>query len=154
MGQSSPTARTRAESYYNKSVVAYKEGDTESAMSYLGRGVHYVSDLNPPHRKYMVKELEAAPGYLKTEETWSFDATYQNPELEVISLTKEIENQPTVVEITKTDITDEKEVEGAKLQILNKDGEIVEEWVSTKEPHKVYALEPGEYILQDRKSVV
>lgn len=106
-------------------------------------------DIDLPHGKYMVKELEAAPGYLKTEETWSFDATYQNPELEVISLAKEIENQPTVVEITKTDITDEKEVEGAKLQILNKDGEIVEEWVSTKEPHKVYALEPGEYILHE-----
>ena len=40
-------------------------------------------------------------------------------------------------------------MEGAKLQILNKDGEIVEEWVSTKEPHKVYALEPGEYILHE-----
>ena len=106
-------------------------------------------DIDLPHGKYMVKELEAAPGYLKTEETWSFDATYQNPELEVISLTKEIENQPTVVEITKTDITDEKEVEGAKLQILDKDGEIVEEWVSTKESHKVYALEPGEYILHE-----
>lgn len=75
-------------------------------------------DIDHPHGKYMVKELEAAPGYLKTEETWFFDATYQNPELEVISLAKEIENQPTVVEITKTDITDDKEVEGEKLQIL------------------------------------
>ena len=106
-------------------------------------------DVELPHGKYLVKELEAAPGYLKTEDTWSFDATYQNPELEVITLTKEIENQPTVVEITKTDITDEKEVEGAKLQILDKDGKIVEEWVSKKEPHKVYALEPGEYILHE-----
>ena len=106
-------------------------------------------DVDLPHGKYLVKELEAAPGYLKTEDTWSFDATYQNPEPEVITLAKEIENQPTVVEITKTDITDEKEVEGAKLQILNKDGEVVEEWVSQKEPHKVYALEPGEYILHE-----
>lgn len=106
-------------------------------------------DVDLPHGKYMVKELEAAPGYLKTEETWSFDAAYQNPELEVISLAKEIENQPTVVEITKIDITDEKEVEGAKLQIFDIDGETVGEWVSTKEPQKVYALEPGEYILHE-----
>lgn len=49
MGQSSPTARTRAESYYNQAVDAYNDGDIESAMSYLGRGVHYVSDLNQPH---------------------------------------------------------------------------------------------------------
>lgn len=106
-------------------------------------------DIDLPHGKYMVKELEATLGYLKTEETWFFDETYQNPELEVISLAKEIENQPTVVEITKTDITDDKEVEGEKLQILDKDGEIVEEWVSTKESRKVYALEPGEYILHE-----
>ena len=108
-------------------------------------------DIDHPHGKYMVKELEATLGYLKTEETWFFDATYQNPELEVISLAKEIENQPTVVEITKTDITDDKEVEGAKLQILDKDGGIVEEWVSTKESHKVYVLEPGEYILHSKE---
>lgn len=38
-------------------------------------------DVDLPHGKYLVKELEAAPGYLKTEDTWSFDATYQNPEL-------------------------------------------------------------------------
>ena len=106
-------------------------------------------DIDLPHGKYMVKELETTLGYLKTEETWFFDATYQNPELEVISLAKEIQNQPTVVEITKTDITDDKEVEGEKLQILDKDGEIVEEWVSTKESRKVYALEPGEYILHE-----
>lgn len=106
-------------------------------------------DIDLPHGKYMVKELETTLGYLKTEETWFFDATYQNPELEVISLAKEIENQLTVVEITKTDITDDKEVEGEKLQILDKDGEIVEEWVSTKESRKVYALEPGEYILHE-----
>lgn len=49
MGQSSPTARTRAESYYKQAVNAYNDGDVESAMSYLGRGVHYASDLNQPH---------------------------------------------------------------------------------------------------------
>ena len=37
MGQSSPTARTRAESYYKQAVNAYNDGDVESAMSYLGR---------------------------------------------------------------------------------------------------------------------
>lgn len=49
MGQKNPTAKTRAESYYAQAVSAYNKGDIESAMSYLGRGVHYVSDLNQPH---------------------------------------------------------------------------------------------------------
>ena len=105
-------------------------------------------DVDLPNGKYYAKELEAAPGYLLSEDTWSFDASY-NKELEVVSLTKEIENQPTVVEISKKDITDEEEIEGAKLQIRTEEGDIVEEWTSTKEPHIVYALRPGNYILHE-----
>lgn len=49
LGQTSPTARTRAESYYQKAVEAYQTGDVQLAMSNLGKGTHYVSDLNEPH---------------------------------------------------------------------------------------------------------
>ena len=49
LGQSSPTARSRAESYYTQALHDYKLGDYESAMAYLGRGSHYVADLNEPH---------------------------------------------------------------------------------------------------------
>ena len=70
----------------------------------------------------------------------------------MISISKEIENQPTITEITKTDITGEKEVEGAKLQVINTEGEIVEEWVSSAEPHIIYALAPGDYILHEESA--
>lgn len=49
MGQKNPTARTRAETYYQSAVAAYKDGYTDKAMQYLGKGTHYVSDLNEPH---------------------------------------------------------------------------------------------------------
>lgn len=49
MGQKNPTARTRAETYYQSAVAAYKDGYTDKAMEYLGKGTHYVSDLNEPH---------------------------------------------------------------------------------------------------------
>lgn len=49
LGQTSPTAKTRAASYFNKAVEAYTQGQIESAMVYIGRGSHYVSDLNEPH---------------------------------------------------------------------------------------------------------
>ena len=51
----------------------------------------------------------------------------------MISIQKEVENQPTKVEVTKTDITGEKEVEGARLQIQDEEGNVVEEWTSTNE---------------------
>lgn len=49
MGQTSPTARTRAEYYYQQALHDYNLGDPQSAMVYLGRGAHYVADLNEPH---------------------------------------------------------------------------------------------------------
>lgn len=45
----SPTARTRAESYFQRSQLLYRAGDVQLAMSNLGKGTHYVSDLNEPH---------------------------------------------------------------------------------------------------------
>ena len=102
-----------------------------------------------PHGKYEVRELEHLPGYLPNGEPIEVDASYTDPSLDVIEITKEVENQPTVTEVTKTDITGEKEVEGATLQIIDEDGEAVEEWVSAAEPHVIYALAPGTYTLHE-----
>lgn len=109
-------------------------------------------NVDLPHGKFYVKELEPAPGYLANDETYSFDASYTDPELETITLEAEIENQPTIVEISKTDITGGEEVEGAKMQILTEDGDVVEEWISTKDPHTVYALAPGNYVLHEEEA--
>ena len=110
----------------------------------------FSSDL--PHGKYEIREIEHLPGYLPNEEPIEVDASYTDPTLEVIEITKEVENQPTVTEITKTDITGEKEVEGATLQVMNEDGEVVEEWVSAAEPHVIYALAPGNYTLHEESA--
>ena len=60
-----------------------------------------------------------------------------------------MENQPTESQFTKTDATTGEELEGAKLQIIDQDGNIVEEWISTKEPHVVYGLPEGTYTLHE-----
>lgn len=102
-----------------------------------------------PHGKYYLKELIHHPGYLPSDKVYHFDASYQDQEINEIELTKEITNQPTVTKFTKTDIVTGEEIEGAKLQIIDKEGKIVEEWISGKEPHFVYALTPGEYLLRE-----
>ncbi len=101
------------------------------------------------HGTYYVKEEVRKPGYLPNEEVWEIEAVYEDQNLAEITLTKEIENQPTKSQFTKTDATTGEELEGAKLQILNKDGEVVEEWISTKEPHIVYGLPEGTYTLHE-----
>lgn len=49
IGQKSPTAKSRAISYLEKAVYSYESGDVESALENLGKGCHYVEDLNEPH---------------------------------------------------------------------------------------------------------
>lgn len=101
------------------------------------------------HGTYYVKEEVRKPGYLPNEEVWEIEASYEDQNLAEITLTKEVENQPTESHFTKTDATTGEELEGAKLQILNKEGEVVEEWISTKEPHIVYGLPEGSYTLHE-----
>ena len=104
-----------------------------------------------PHGKYYIQEVEHKPGYLPNDEVYSFDASYTDQTLELLAFSEEISNQPTITEFAKVDLTGGQEIEGAKMQILDQDGKVVEEWVSKKEPHVVYALEPGEYVLHEEQ---
>ena len=53
-----------------------------------------------------------------------------------------------IIEITKTDLTTGEELEGAELQVTDEDGNIIDEWTSTTEPHVISNLVEGEtYIL-------
>lgn len=130
-------------------VVAAKDSLIELGTTDKDGKLTFSADL--PHGKYYVREVEKKPGYLENDKVYSFDASYTDQTLETIFLSCEVENQPTITEFTKTDLTGGQEIEGAKLQII-KDGEVVEEWISKKEPHTIYALEPGEYTLHEEQA--
>lgn len=55
----------------------------------------------------------------------------------------------TKVEISKKDITNEQELPGAHLVIKDHDGNVVEEWTSTNEPHYIEKLPAGDYTLTE-----
>ena len=57
----------------------------------------------------------------------------------------------TKVQISKTDISG-KELPGAKLTILDKDGKVMESWTSGKEPHYIEMLPIGEYTLHEESA--
>ena len=59
-------------------------------------------------------------------------------------------NTITSVKVSKVDITDHKELAGAHIQILDKDGNIIDEWDSTWEAHEVTGLKTNEqYTLRE-----
>ncbi|MBP3883294.1 MAG: Cna B-type domain-containing protein [Lachnospiraceae bacterium] len=96
--------------------------------------------------KYTVREVSVPEGYTdEVKVAKDLEGKFK------ITVTNRHGGRP--VSISKTDITNSKEVEGATLQILlnnevvtAKDAEGKDaraEWTSTKEPHKVYGLTPG-----------
>ncbi|MBR3772495.1 MAG: zinc dependent phospholipase C family protein [Clostridium sp.] len=48
-GQSAPTALSRAVSHFDNAVKQFKAGHQIEAIELLGKGTHYVGDLNEPH---------------------------------------------------------------------------------------------------------
>lgn len=60
----------------------------------------------------------------------------------------EMKDDVTKVEISKTDISG-KELPGAKMTVLDKDGNAVESWTSTDKPHYMEKLPIGDYILRE-----
>lgn len=107
--------------------------------------------LDLPLGSYYVKELQAPDGFISSDEVLSFDASYQGQEVEKVSLKSVKKNQPTTVEITKSDLTTGEELDGASLKVLDRDGNVVDEWTSVKgEPHVIKRLVVGEtYILRE-----
>lgn len=98
-----------------------------------------------PLGKYYAKEISASAGYVSTEEVLTFDAEYQGQDVAVVKLSEECLNTPTTFEFTKTDITSGAELSGATLTVLDKDGNIVETWVSNAdEAHVIKRLVVGE----------
>lgn len=102
----------------------------------------FAADL-PLGYSYYVKETAPVPGFVSTEEIKEFTFTYESAEKEKVDFEFTFENEPTVFEFTKTSLTDGTEVEGAKLQITDEAGKVVDSWTSGKEPHIICELVVG-----------
>ena len=113
-----------------------------------------IFDADLPLGEYIVKELAAPAGYYVSEEECLIDATYQGQDNETIKLSCEIKDEPFVVAITKYDLTNNKELAGAYLEVRSLDGKVVDSWISTDQPHYVRNLEVGKsYILRETRPV-
>ena len=98
--------------------------------------------LQLPAGAYTLTETEAPKGYARAESI-AFTVT-DTPDIQKV----EMMDSPIQVEISKKDLTNGEELPGAKLTITDEEGNTVEEWISTKEPHKL-SLPAGTYTLTE-----
>ena len=91
--------------------------------------------------RYRIVEIKAPAGYLLDSTPMEVTFTYEGQQIawQVVDATNT--NLRTIVDISKQDITNGKELPGAKLEIRDTDGNLVEGWTSTKTPHTVRGLE-------------
>lgn len=97
-------------------------------------------------KTYTLSETVTAKDYVKATD---IKFTVKNSsELETVTM------KDKQVSFTKTDVTGEKEVEGAEITVTDKvTGKVVDKWTSTKESHFINGLEEGRtYILSETVS--
>ena len=100
-----------------------------------GKEPHKVSGLIEGET-YNLHEEIAVDGYVKASDI-QFEVTYGKETQHIVMIDK-------IVKIVKTDLVTGDEIEGAKLQVIDENGNIIDEWTSTKEPHIVNGLEENQ----------
>ena len=96
---------------------------------------------------YRLAEVDAPDGFLVDGATRYFSIDEDGMTEGLPSHPVEIADDYTKVELLKRDITNEDEVEGATLTLLDSEGNSIDHWVSGAEPHRIDALPPGDYTL-------
>lgn len=96
-----------------------------------------------PFGKYIVREIESPRGYILSDKEYAVSISDDG---EVIEITAK--NKPVTVEISKRDVYGN-ELEGAKMQIIDSEGNIVDEWTSDGTDHIVTKIPVGNYTLKE-----
>lgn len=90
---------------------------------------------------YHVKELQTLPGYILDDTVQTFtvdqDGNIDRPVLKFV-------NDYTKLTVSKTD-EEENPLRGARLQLQDKNGKVLEEWVSDEKPKRFERLPAGKY---------
>ena len=122
-----------------------ENADGEIIDEWISDGTnHIVTEL--PAGDYTLKEIAAPDGYvIATDIEFEVfaDGTIKIRNVDSTAISEDgnplivMVDDTTKVKISKRDITTDKELPGATLQIIDEDGNVVEEWVSADEAHLV-----------------
>lgn len=134
----------------------------ETAISDENGEVKFHADY--PLSYYEIKEIKPSIGYATNKDILKVDGTYQGQDIPTIKYQQEVFNEITKIEVSKQDITDDSEIEGAIMSIYPKgeQGATFDTWVSgqdgkyedgTIKPHLIKGLEINKtYILHEISS--
>ncbi len=129
----------------------YEKGKVVGKYNLKADGTLTITDL--PMGRYYLKELTTIDGAVLDETEHKIVFEQKDTVTKEYIVEKDIENKTTAIEISKTDITGEKELVGAKLIVTDENNEVIDSWVSTEKSHKIEGLKIGkEYTLTEKIS--
>ena len=128
--------------------VIYKAGQEVGTYNLSKEGNLEINDI--PMGIYELQEIQTLDGLVLNNKKYEVKFTQKDTVTKIYEENLDIENDTTLVEFSKTDITGEKELENAELTVTDKDNNVIDKWVSTNETHKIEGLKAGEtYTLRE-----
>lgn len=115
--------------------------------------------------RFSVQEVKAPEGYLLDTRVHTFQFNVNTDRYRRLTYEYQALDAPSKVIISKKALTTKEELPGASLEvrkvtetsgedgeIVKVEGDVVEAWVSTDEPHEIEYLTPGEYVLIETRA--
>lgn len=95
---------------------------------------------------YYMQEITPPTGYVRDKTIYPVTINADSENF-VVKVTRT--DKPITVEISKTNITGQKELPGAKLKVTNSENTVVDSWISGTTSHIIKRLPAGEYTLTE-----
>ena len=129
----------------NGKIIELTEDNYNKTNPWVSTNEPYTLVLNPG--EYYLEETSAPNGYALQKQTISFKVNANGTVSDSIVITN---TKLKGVDISKYEAEGEVELPGATLEIHDKEGNLIDSWVSTNEAHHL-VLEPGSYVLTEAK---
>ncbi|MCF0253952.1 MAG: hypothetical protein HUK26_06440 [Duodenibacillus sp.] len=111
-----------------------------------------------PHGTFLIEEVQAPAGYVIDEDAQP--VAFRVDDQGFIGLDEEgaqfsdtlevtLPNKPITLEVSKADLTGGFELAGAELVLKDEAGNVVDQWVSGADPHRISPIIPGKYTLTE-----
>lgn len=128
--------------------IIYAKGATVGEYNLSKDGKLTVANL--PMGIYELQEISTLDGLVLDETKHEVKFEQTDLTTKVYTVSQNLVNKPTLVELSKTDVTGEKELPGASMSVLDQDGKVIDSWISGNKSHMIEGLRVNEtYILKE-----
>ena len=145
------TAKEKIIDYADGSTI-YEKGQEVGQYNLTKEGKLEVKNI--PMGKYELEEIETLEGLVLDTTKHEIEFKQEDTKTKVYTKEEKLVNDTTVVELSKTDITGDKELVGATLTVTDSEGNVIDKWVSGEKTHKIEGLIAGQtYTLKEEIQV-